>query len=181
LREGICRGVFVLSYSDLRDIQKKEMESSAIVKLPEDFYHSVSDMLSKKNAEATESKSLLAIKEYENIKKIIAAISAKREEKIVLMAVRGEREGAGLTAEEKEMLKELSAIIKKSRGAVQSVWSSEEPAQAADSRRIRIMKDVSQYRGLDNVVYGPFRQGEEKMLPLAEAEWLLKAGMAEIP
>jgi DNA replication initiation complex subunit (GINS family) len=168
----------MFSYSDLRDIQKKEVESSAIVKLPEDFYSIISDLLAKKSSEAVASKSLLAIKEYENIKKIVMAISAKREEKIVLMAVRGEREGAGLTAEEKEMLKELSAIIKKSRGVVQSVWSSEEPAPG-DALRVRITKDVSQYRGLDNSVYGPFRQGEEKLLPNAEAEWLLKAGMAE--
>ncbi|MDD5171937.1 MAG: hypothetical protein PHF60_02775 [Candidatus ainarchaeum sp.] len=168
----------MFSYSDLRDIQKKEMESSAIVKLPEDFYSAISDLLAKKNSEAVAYKSLLAIQEYENIKKIVMAIAAKREEKIVLMAVRGEREGAGLTAEEKEMLKELSAIIKKSRGIVQSVWSSEEPAPS-DALRVRITKDVSQYRGLDNSVYGPFRQGEEKLLPNAEAEWLLKAGMAE--
>ncbi len=168
----------MLGYSDLRDIQKKEMESSAIVKLPDDFYASVSDLLGKKNSEATSSKSLLAIKEYENIKKIVMAISSKREEKIVLMAVRGEREGAGLTVEEKEMLKELSAIIKKSRSVVQSVWTSEELIPGL-GLRIRITKDVSQYRGLDNSVYGPFRQGEEKLLPSAEAEWLLKAGMAE--
>jgi len=169
----------MLNYSELRDIQRKEMESSAIVSLPEDFYRSVSALLTKKNGEAISSKSLLTIKEYENIKKIILAIQSKREEKIVLMAVRGEREGVGLTSEERDLLKELSSIIKKSREAVKSVWDSED-ALPANSRRIKILKDVSQYRGLDNSLYGPFRQGEEQMLPRAEAEWLLKAGMAEI-
>ncbi|MFN7991211.1 MAG: hypothetical protein U0R44_03565 [Candidatus Micrarchaeia archaeon] len=169
----------MLNYSDLRDIQKREMESSAIVSLPEDFYSSVSGLLAKKNSEAMASKSLLVMKEYENIKKIVIAITAKREEKIVLMAVRGEREGAGLTAEEREMLKELSSIIKKAREAVKIVWGTEESI-LSDSKRIKILKDVSQYRGLDNSVYGPFRQGEEKILPTAEAEWLLRAGMAEI-
>ncbi|MEW6722460.1 MAG: hypothetical protein AB1324_04310 [Candidatus Micrarchaeota archaeon] len=169
----------MLSYAELREIQRKEMESSAIVGLPDDFYRSVSDLLSKKNAEAVESKSLLAIKEYENIKKIVMAIQGKREEKIVLMAVRGEREGAGLTAEEKEMLKELTSIVRKSRDTVKSVWGSEEPLPG-DSSRVKMLKDVSQYRGLDNAVYGPFRQGSEQSLPKAEAEWLLKAGMAEM-
>ena len=168
----------MLNYSDLRDIQKREMESSAIVVLPEDFYVLISQMLSKKAGEAASSKSLLVIKEYENIKKIILSISAKREEKIVLMAVRGEREGSGLTMEEKEMLKELSSIIKKSRETVKTAWASEEAGD--DSRRIKIVKDVSAYRGLDNSVYGPFRAGDEQLLPRAEAEWLLKAGMAEI-
>ena len=169
----------MLNYSELRDIQRKEMESSAIVSLPEDFYQAVSALLSKKNAEAMSSKSLLVMKEYENIKKIVMAVQSKREEKIVLMAVRGEREGIGLTVEEKEMLKELSSIIRKARENVTNAWGSEEAAQN-DSRRIKILRDVSQYRGLDNLVYGPFKQGEEQLLPPAEAEWLLKAGMAEI-
>ncbi len=169
----------MLNYTELRDIQRKEMESSAIVNLPDDFYRSVSELLSKKNGEAVASKSLLSIKEFENIKRIVIAIQAKREEKIVLMAVRGEREGAGLTAEEKDMLKELSSIIRKSRETVKNVWGSEDIAPA-NSRKIKILKDVSQYRGLDNSLYGPFRQGEEQSLPRAEAEWLLKAGMAEI-
>ncbi|MFH1785776.1 MAG: hypothetical protein ABH842_05090 [Candidatus Micrarchaeota archaeon] len=169
----------VLNYSELRDIQKREMDSSAIVKLPEDFYQEVSKLLAKKNSDAVSSKLLLAIKEYENIKKIIVSISSKREEKIVLMAVRGEREGLGLTLEEREMLKELSSIIKKARSKTQSVWAAEDP-KAGNSRKVKVLKDISQYRGLDNEIYGPFKEGEEKSLPKAEAEWLLKAGMAEI-
>ena len=169
----------MLNYSDLRDIQRKEMESSGIVNLPEDFYNVIASLLAKKNDEAHDSKSLLAIKEFENIKKIVIAIQSKREEKIVLMAVRGEREGVGLTAQEKELLKELSSIIKRSRESVKNAWESEESTLSA-SRKIKILKDVSQYRGLDNSLYGPFRQGEEQKLPSAEAEWLLKAGMAEI-
>jgi len=169
----------VLNYSELREIQKREMDSSAIVNLSEDFYHEISQLLARKNADAVSSKSLLAIKEYENIKKIVASITAKREEKIVLMAVRGEKEGGGLTLEEKEMLKELSSIIKKARARTQAIWVAEDPT-AGNSRKIKVLKDISQYRGLDNVIYGPFRQGEEQSLPKAEAEWLLKAGMAEI-
>ena len=167
----------MLNYSDLREIQKREMESSAIVGLPEDFYGLIAQLLAKKAAEAATSKSLLVMKEHENIKKIILSISAKREEKIVLMAIRGEKEGSGLTSEEKEMLKELSSIIKKARETVKSAWASEEAGP--DSRRIKILKDVSAYRGLDNSVYGPFRAGDEQLLPSAEADWLLKAGMAE--
>jgi hypothetical protein len=73
----------------------------------------------------------------------------------------------------------LSSTIRKSRETVKSAWDSED-ALPANSRRIKILKEVSQYRGLDNALYGPFRQGEEQNLPRAEAEWLLKAGMAEI-
>ncbi|MBU0591664.1 hypothetical protein KKF81_06160 [Candidatus Micrarchaeota archaeon] len=169
----------MLSYSDLRDIQKKEMSSSAIVKLPDDFYLVMSQLLLKKKEDAQFSKSLLSIKEHENIKKILITIQTKREEKIVFMAVRGEKEGLGLTSEERETLKELLSIIKKSRETLKNVWDNEESVQT-DSHRIKIIKDVSQYRGLDNSLYGPFKSGEEKHLPQSEVEWLLKAGLAEI-
>ncbi len=169
-----------MNYSELRDIQKKEMESSAMVELPQDFYNSVAQLLAAKSKEAMSSKSLLVIREYENIKKVIMAIGAKREEKLVLLAVRGEREVTGLTLEEKELLKELSSIIKKSREVVKNVWTNEELPQNENDKKIKLLKDVSQYRGLDNAVYGPFRKGDEQTIPKAEAEWLLKAGMAEM-
>jgi DNA replication initiation complex subunit (GINS family) len=168
----------MFSYSDLRDIQKREMESSALVALSDDFYSLISHLLAKKGGEAFVSKSLLAIKEYENIKKIVIAIQAKREEKIVLMAVRNEREGAGLTSEERQMLHDLTQTVSKYREIVKSVWVSETVPQ--DTKRIKIMKEVSQYRGLDNALYGPFRSGDETLVPNAEADWLLKAGMAEL-
>jgi len=170
----------MLNYSDLRDIQRKEMESSAVVALSDDFYQSMSMLLAEKKSSAQSSKSLLAIKEYENIKKILLSVQAKREEKIVLMAVRGESAGPGLTSEEKEMLKELSSIVNKSRNAIKGVWESEDAAPGHDARRIRLLQDVAQYKGLDNSVYGPFRKGEEQMLPNVEAEWLLKSRMAEL-
>ncbi|MBU0531912.1 hypothetical protein KKB44_00285 [Candidatus Micrarchaeota archaeon] len=167
----------MFDYSALRDIQKKEMESSAIVNLSDDFYQIISELLSKKKKDALSSQSLLAIKEYENIKKIVLSISAKREEKIALMAVRGEGDLSGLTTEEKQMLKDLTSIIIKSRESVKNVWSA---ISSISERRIKILKNVAQYRGLNDSLYGPFEEGEEKTLPLAEAEWLLKAGMAEM-
>jgi DNA replication initiation complex subunit (GINS family) len=169
----------MVNYSDLRDIQKREMESSAIVVLPDDFYDSVSALLSAKKRDALSSSAMLSIKEYENIKKILLSIQAKREEKIVLMAVRGENVGAGLTPQEREMLRELTGIVVRSRDAITKVWSNDE-AQPGSSRRLRLLADVTQYKGLDNAVYGPFHKGEECLLPPPEAEWLLKSRMAEL-
>lgn len=168
----------MVNYSDLRDIQKKEMESSAIVSLPADFYESVAQLLSAKKRDAMASQSMLAIKEYENIKKILLSIQAKREEKIVLMAVRGEGGSAGLTGQERQLLSELGATVSRSRDAITKAWGNEDAA--GGGRRIRLLQDVSQYKGLDNSVYGPFRKGDECMLPPPEAEWLLKARMAEL-
>lgn len=167
----------MLKYSDLRDIQKHEMGSSEVVALPPDFYTMISEILAMKKQEALSKKSIMAIKEYENMRKIVEAIASKREEKIVLMAVRGEVEGAGLTTEERDLLKGLSSIVMKSRENIKNVWDTTE---TDDSQKIRLLKDVEQYRGLDDSVYGPFKEGEEQSLPRSEAQWLLKSGLAEM-
>lgn len=155
------------------------MESSALVPLPEGFYQTFSEMLTKKKEEALHSKSILSIKEFENMRKILVSIQAKREEKIVLMAIRGDEASAGLTAEEKDLLSKLKILIESSRGHIKSVWENESlNGTKIGGLKIKIVQDVAQYKGIDNAVYGPFKCGEEHTLPAAEAEWLLKAGMA---
>jgi DNA replication initiation complex subunit (GINS family) len=169
----------MLSYAVLRDIQKKESESAAIVRLEPSFYSEAARLLSEKKSAARESGSILSIKEYENIRKIVAAIQMRREEKIVLMAVRGERDSPGLTAEESQLLKDLSEKVAECRSRVSGIWNGGEE-EAAKARKVRILKDIEPYTGLDKAVYGPFRSGEERLLPQAEADWLLKARLAEL-
>ena len=86
-----------LTYSALREIQKKEMESSEIVKVEPDFYEQVSTLLRERKLAAMNDDSMSALKEYENIRKIASGIQAKREEKIFLMALRGDKIHEGLT------------------------------------------------------------------------------------
>jgi len=169
----------MLNYAVLRDIQKHEMDSAAVVKLEPGFYSEAAQFISDKKKAALESGSILAIKEYENIRKIVAAIQARREEKIVLMAVRGERDSPGLTKEEGVLLKELAERIDECRSRVSGIWNGKEHEQPK-SRKVRILKDIEAYTGLDKAVYGPFRSGEERLLPLAEADWLLKSRLAEV-
>ncbi|MFH2106376.1 MAG: hypothetical protein ABII22_03885 [Candidatus Micrarchaeota archaeon] len=162
-----------IDYSSLRDIQRKESESAAIVSVDDGFYGEVSEVLSAKTAEAFRSNSLLAIRECENLKRIVLGIFSKREEKIILMALRNENNSEGLTKEEKEMLKNLVDIINKRRSHVNDLLF-------LSKRRVRILKDVEQYTGTDNNTYGPFKTGEECSLPKVEADWLLKSKLADL-
>ena len=168
--------IIMFNYTTLREIQKKEMESSAFVPVENDFYEQLAKLLEQKHNEAQQSNSLLAIREYENIKKIIQTIQNKREEKIALMALRGNVESTGLSQEETQLLKKLHADIQQSRATVKKVWESEQ----STAKKVRIMKEVERYKGLDNNIYGPFKPGEELLLPKEEAEWLLKANLAEL-
>ena len=170
----------MINYSLLREVQKRELESAAIVKIDENFYEQVAELLKSKKEEAIKSKSILAIKEYENIKKIIMAIQTKREEKIALQALRGENNINGcLTKEEVEMMNSLTNIIENARHKVKDIWSNEENNEV-EIKKIKITRNIEQYRGLDSNVYGPFKIGEEPLLPKNEAEWLLRSRMAEI-
>jgi len=169
----------MLSYSRLRDIQKKETDSAAISELDPAFYFEVAQFLEEKKKLAKESGSLLSIKEYENIRRIVTAVQMRREEKIVLMAVRGESDAAGLTKEERELLKDLSVRIACCRELVSGIWNGKETGQ--QMKKVKILKDIEPYTGLDNNVYGPYRSGEEPLLPQSEAEWLLKSRLAENP
>jgi DNA replication initiation complex subunit (GINS family) len=171
----------MLNYSTLRDFQKKEMESSAIVKLEQTFYSDAAKFIAEKKKEALACGSILTIKEYENIRKIVATIQARREEKIVLMAVRGEKDSPGLTSEENALLSELAACIDSSRKNMADVWNGNVLENTGGmARKVRILKDIEAYTGLDKAVYGPFQSGKDVIIPLAEAEWLLKSKLAEV-
>lgn len=168
----------MLSYSSLREIQKKENESAALTKLDENFYEQVAEFLKKKREEAFNTKSILVIKEYENIKKVVMTIQTKREEKLVLLALRGQNVD-GLTQTEKAMLASIASTVQNYRDNTLEVLSAEDSG-ISKTRKVKIVKDVEQYTGLDNSIYGPFKSGEEAALPLQEAEWLLKSHLAEL-
>lgn len=168
----------MLNYANLRDIQRRELESSALVKLQDNFYTEVADFLKTKKQEALKDNSMLSLREFENIKRIVRAIQVKREEKIVLMAIRGESTAMGLTSEESEMLKGLFSIIMKSRSHLAGVYG--EVPKVSSEKQVRLLQEVEEYKGLDNNTYGPFKKGEERTLPSDEAKWLVQAGMAEL-
>jgi hypothetical protein len=167
----------MLTYAVLRDIQRREMESSALVELDADFFSKVGELLAEKKNEARQGKSMLPVREYENIKKIVRDIQIKREEKMVLMAIRGDKSGKGLTPDELELLEELISTVEKGRSKLVGIWSDE----GDDPVRVKVLmvRDVEKYKGLDNKTYGPFKEGEEHLLPEAEAKWLSKEGMAK--
>lgn len=168
-----------LDYSLLRDIQKNELESTKPTPLEENFYANASDFLSTRKKEAFASGSTLSIREYENIKKILTTIKERREEKIILMAIRGDGNSGRLTPEEKKLLKELSDAVRKFRESIADSASEESTLPVPEKKKVKLLKDIEPYKGLDNNVYGPYKSGDEIELPPAEAEWLLKAKMAE--
>lgn len=168
----------MLTYGDLREIQKKELGSAAIVHLEKDFYEQLKDLLVKKKKEALESSSLLVMREYENLKRIALSITSKREEKLLLMAIRAENSiVVGLSESETALLTQVTNLVAKQRALFKELVGEDE---VSDSRRVRILKDIERYVGLNKGIYGPYKSGEEHLLNKDEADWLVKARIAEI-
>ena len=167
----------MITYAFLREIQKKETESASLTKLPDDFYEGVSSFLKEKKDEALSSQSILIIKEYENIKKVVKTIQLRREEKLILLALRSQSAPDSLPRLETQLLDELSKLVSSYRQTVLDVWSSE--VSQSSLKKIKIVREVERYKGLDNQVYGPFKAGDETLVPLQEAQWLLKSHLAE--
>ena len=180
-----------VTYSQLRDIQKRELDSSTPVEFTEDFYSSMSVLLEQKKSEAFASKSLVSIREYENMRKIIAAIQLKREEKILLLCLRGHKSPKGLTSEEFRFLETLISSVSSSRMAIREVWDKDSVSgnsgvvsvssttTSAPLPKVIVLKEIGKYLGADEKQYGPFREGEEHSLPVVEADWLVNSGLAK--
>lgn len=161
----------------LRDIQQKEMNSPKLSQIDQDFYQKVKEFITAKKCDAFSSNSMMKIREYENIQKMVAAIKEKREEKILLMALRGEKINGYITSEEKELFNNIQAALQAFRKKIDEA-SSEQCSETL--LKVKIIKDIEAYKGVDGNTYGPYKQDEIISLPKSEVEWLIKAKMAEM-
>ena len=170
----------MLNYSKLRELQRGEMANAELCRLEGDFYADLRAFLGTRKEAALSGSDLLAIKEYENVKKIARLLVEKRMEKIVLAALRGKDEVPGLTSEEREFLATLGGAIKENQEKMHGLLE-EAPAEAEGNiKKIKFLKDITPYKGLDNRIYGPFKNGDVAEVPFEEAKFLLKEGTAEM-
>lgn len=168
----------MVTYYELRELQKKERESASITPLPKNFYKEIEHFLNEKQKEVASSGSIIAIQEYENMKKIVRWLQERRQEKILMYASKG-IEVVGLTEDEEVLLNGVISVIEERKKKLETLFS-ELNEQRKDRRRIKLLNNIPQYRGLDNVVYGPFAEGEECELPFTEAEVLVKNKIAVV-
>jgi len=174
-------GVLMLNYSRLRELQRSEMQNAELAKLEDGFYSELRAFLEAREAEARATQNLLVMKECENVRRIAKAVINKRMEKIVLVSIRGRDEVPGLTQEEREFLARLRDVVGEREAAMIGFMGEKRCDGNMDNiKRIKFVKDISPYKGLNEKVYGPYKTGEEAELPGEEAQWLLKEKMAEL-
>jgi len=173
-----------LDYKKLRNIQRDERDGTALTPLPDDFYTKMEKFIRAKKDEIRKSNSLSDIKELENIAKTLRGIRELREQKIVFKALKSEkRDVEGMTKDERRAYEKVAEVLADSRARVDDILQDAEPDETTEGkpfRKIRALKEVPAYKGTDAVTYGPFKLGDEMLLPEHEAEWLVKEKLAEV-
>lgn len=165
----------MITYSFLRDIERQELTQASLVLLPEDFYKKVNEYAAGLEARINGG-GVMVLREYENVKRIIKRITEKREEKVVLLAVRGV-ESENLTKDEKEFFYSIKEKIEQHRKNF-SV-DEKESIKKEMVKKVKIIEEVEAYTAPNGSIYGPFKKEEEVVLPSEEANALLKEKKAE--
>ncbi|MFH1750247.1 MAG: hypothetical protein ABH863_01060 [Candidatus Micrarchaeota archaeon] len=185
-----------ISYDALRKIQMQERNFGALSALDEDFYEKYNLWIAEQKRLLQNEFSIETLKAYENAKKIIEEISAKREQKIVLKTLKDLRsssiDSAGLTSEEKVFyLKMLASVkefeqsvvlFKEKKPELKKGASKLEPAQKAVSEKlssIKIIVSMSKFVAPDGATYGPYEPSQIVSIDSEIADILLRKGAAQ--
>jgi len=193
-----------LTYKRLRDMEREEKAQPGLPALPPEFYASVEAFLSSKFSEMESSRSVMQMHEFENAVAVIKEISSIRQQKILTIAIRsgGAHSATGeMTREEHELYDRFCAVLEDARGNLESMLARygsgkaknppkqpqvamPQPDDAARTeggslKKVRFLKEVPAYKGVNNETFGPFSAGQEGALPKNETDWLLKGKLAE--
>ncbi len=189
-----------LTYKRLRDLSREEKSQPSLAQLPEDFYENAGKFLSSKFSEMQSNRSVLQMREFENAAATIKELALIRQQKILFRAIRSSGvhgKTDDMTREEHRVYDRFCSIIDEETEKLESMLSNFEAsrknlekneavvekttAKQEHSRlkKVRFVKDVPAYKGVNDEVFGPFKPGQEHKLPTSEADWLLKGKLAQ--
>ena len=117
-----------ITFKFLRELQKKERESSELQKLPDNFLDELREYVSRKRTllENPEMLTFTERKEMENIKPVVRYIFDRREQKVVIAAIRAARTGIkpqNMLPHEEALFVKLRDEIKKNRLVMEEIIS----------------------------------------------------------
>ncbi|MEM4554454.1 MAG: hypothetical protein QXT25_01220 [Candidatus Anstonellaceae archaeon] len=180
-----------INYKNLRDLVREEKSQPGLCNLPPDFYDSIKQFLANKYSELQTHRSIMQMKEFENSIATIKEIAAIRRQKILFEALRSS--GAhiskeNMTKEEHELYDRFCDIISHENERIEALLSgfekgyeaAQQSAATSKLKKVRFTKDVPAYMGAGSKIIGPFKGGEEGLLPPEEAELLVKGKLAEL-
>lgn len=190
-----------LSFEALRKIQLQERNFGALSALQDDFYEAYSLWVLEQQRALKADFSIERMKAYENSKKILEEIRQKREQKILLKALKDYRNDTvssdGLAKEEKALYLASISSLKEFEETAAAAINPEKPKTpaipveiqpsttpqtaepAADVLKVKLLLDIPQFVGIDGTAYGPYADGEVAAIKREVAEILVRKNAAE--
>lgn len=165
-----------ISFELIRKIEREELQSAKLTKLPEDFYEKVREYIELKKSFEKEGRKVAT--EVRNIERLIKTIFAKREKKIVDAALKFFDSNVvpeNMTKEEKEFFDKIVKLLEERREkTISKILSRERKIK----KLIVFEEDVPQFVGADEKIYGPFKKGDIASLPEENMKILIEQGVA---
>ncbi len=189
-----------MNYERVRELQRKERNVSNIVELDDTFYSELAGFVKDSTEDQMQTNSADAFRELENVMRLSRDLFDKREQKILLRAMRsvrtGELDDSHMTPEEKRLYCDLCSNLNTHRSFFNKVllgdYTENNGGTCAEEQETlikerspnitlaRVRKAVPRFVGSDSNEYGPFAAGDVIKLPKKEADFLSQQNLVEI-
>jgi DNA replication initiation complex subunit (GINS family) len=153
-----------------------------LTNLENNFYNNLESYIKSKKQEVETDHSINKIKEYENTIKVLRNIFQVRQHKILLRTIQSTGEDKdGMTQEEINLFEDIKSLMESHKSRFETIIEKKtEKTKTKVLKKVKIVKNVPAYTGMDGILYGPFEPEQEKELPEAEVTFLIKAEMAKL-
>ena len=182
-----------INFEYLREIQRKEKNSSRMAEIDPKFYTELAAYVKACTKECKDSGN--GFRELENSMKLARDVFEKREQKLVMKALRSVRtkeyDDEHMTLEEKAVFKALVEAIRGNKKFFDKVMLGDYSFKAAEEDTLikengnnlvlaRVRKEIPVFVGSDTKEYGPYKSGDIVKLPRGEADLLAKQDLVEV-
>jgi DNA replication initiation complex subunit (GINS family) len=193
-----------MDYETLRKYQRIERGSSSLSEISPTFYTDLVALIREYSEKYERGRSSEDAKTLDNIKKVALDVFERREQKIIMKALRcshnKEMKENNVVETEKSLLESLLKSLRENREGFEQILAGERVTPAVDAADVleekieainggsqdlnmvlvRILKNIPKFVSSDMTELGPFEANEIKRLPEKEAALLSEKKFAEI-
>ncbi|MBS7610548.1 hypothetical protein KEJ19_08390 [Candidatus Bathyarchaeota archaeon] len=179
-------------YDELLEALKKENERMELQPLPKSFYLDLSEFIGRlleecRTVEESSLRGRLLALELNRIRGLLRELVEIRLRKIMdALCLRTGLPKEGLTLEEEALIEKGMELTESMRIMMEEVSEGRKPRLALESLRfesgkvlLRFLKETPAIIGADMKPYGPFKPEDVALLPMENANLLIKQGAAE--
>ncbi|MBN3037032.1 MAG: DNA replication complex GINS family protein [Candidatus Diapherotrites archaeon] len=182
-----------MDFEEIRGVQRKEKSVSGIVEVSGSYYSDLAGFIKSGTDEYKRTSDSSRFRALDNVIKLARDVFDKREQKIVMKALRSVRTGdiddGHMTPEEKVLFRSLVNSLKSHQEFFNRVvlgeYAPPEEVMLLNGGGnnivlVRVRSKIPQFVGDDSAEYGPFEVSDVVKLPRKDAELLSQQNLVEI-